>query len=143
MEYIQTRVLVFNVGGSVAQTPEAKLARRIKKMVEAHPDEVMDALLEAMFWPAHLKGDAIYVRRSDDTDGHDNTISVQVATGIRAGDAYVEIQSKIDPESNSWGNHCFRSVLGGGASPRVRNALVILARAIQMDNIDFPFPAPK
>ncbi len=112
--------------------------RAAKKLVKEHPDEVLDVLLEHPFWPAQIKPDILYTRRSDDTDGYDNTIAVDIGSGIRAGDAYVEVQSKFDPDSITIGVHCFRSGIGGGGSPRVRNALLFLALAIELDNRDYP-----
>ncbi len=123
--------------------PQKKLKRKIENLLEEDAEAVMDALLSYPFWPTTLSPEKPYIRRSDDTDGRDDTISIFISgTGSRAGDTFIEIRSKVD--SNSFSDvHCFRSGLGGTRSPHVHNALRILARAIDLDNQYLPDPPRK
>lgn len=120
---------------------DEKVLRRIQEIVGLYPEEVMDTLLDATFWPTALKTDTVYIRRSDDTEGADDTIRVSFS---RDSDAWVEVLSMGDPDpeadSSFMGLHRFRSYSGGGRSLRVRNALLFLARAIQLDNEETPDP---
>jgi hypothetical protein len=50
----------------------------------------------------------------------------------KSGDAWVETTKKYNKALR------FRDFLGGGQSQRVRNALMILALAIELDNEDHP-----
>lgn len=108
--------------------------RRIRKFVADNTDEVVDALLEHYFWLQNLKTGVGYRRRGDDTDGENNTITVIIGDRVRQGDVWIDVLSHIEPSSLSL-DHCFREPFnGGGQSQRTRNALLILARAIQLDN---------
>ena len=63
-------------------------------------------------------------------DDHDGTKKGAVnVTFSEDGDAWVSILGKDNGESLR-----FRTFFGGGQSPRVRNALMILALAIKLDN---------
>ena len=88
-------------------------------------------LLENPFWIQELKVNTPYTRTQDDHDGT-WTGKVSVTFGPD-GDAWVEVD-KTDSLR-------FREpVIGGGRSPRVRNALMLLALAIKLDNEDCPEP---
>lgn len=90
----------------------------------------MNTLIEGAYWPASLATRIEYARRHDDTDGqtgHDQNLSVMVGPDgdcwLRAGEGNVLR---------------FRTYAGGGQSMRVRNALLVLAEAIQRDNEERP-----
>ncbi len=90
----------------------------------------MNTLLEGAYWPETLETHVLYARRHDDTDGeteakHDLTVGVG-----SDGDVWV-VQAGYQTLR-------FRTGLGGGQSPRVRNALLVLAEAIRRDNDEFP-----
>lgn len=96
------------------------------------PKEVEDrikTLLEEPFWPETLKAGESYFRTHDDCDG-------DLGQGISVS---------VDPQGDVWVNtttrrsYCrFRTFFGGGMSLRVRNALLILAEAIRLDNEERP-----
>jgi hypothetical protein len=83
-------------------------------------------ILETPFWPPMLNPYQPYFRTQDDCEG-DKSEGISVTIG-EDGDAWVFTNTKM---------HSCRyrmPFLGGGRSPRVRNALLILAMAIKMDN---------
>lgn len=91
----------------------------------------MNTLIEGAYWPASLTTQNLYVRRQDDTDGStdaEHTLGVAFSPD---GDAWVDLPG---------GAHSlrFRTWAGGGQSPRVRNALLVLAEAIRRDNEEQP-----
>ncbi len=92
----------------------------------------IDALLgEHMIWPEGLEAATQYRRTHDDHDGTcDGKISVVIG---HDGDAWVDLQGKRPCESLR-----YRTYQGGGRSLRVRNALLILAYAIMLDNKELP-----
>ena len=80
-------------------------------------------LLETPFWPDGLKPREHYFRTHDDCDGEDHKgVTVLFSDD---GDAHI-----VTPREGCR----FRTFAGGGQSPRVRNALIILALAIKADN---------
>lgn len=84
-------------------------------------------VLETPFWPDEIVADRRYFRTHDDCDGdRGEGVSVTITPD---GDAWVETRTKP-------GSTCrYRMPLfGGGNSPRVRNALLLLAVAIKLDN---------
>jgi hypothetical protein len=96
------------------------------------PREVIETLLNADFSPDWIESGVGYQRYGDDV----NLGSITVGCGPD-GDGRVEVASVIDPNDVNF-IHRFRTEFGGGASLRVRNALLILALAIQMDNDERP-----
>ena len=83
-------------------------------------------VLENLPWPLELDTDVVYERLHDDDDGaREGRLLVQFNS---VGDAY------ISTDKHRGSPLRFRTELGGGNSPRVRNALVLLALAIQMDS---------
>jgi hypothetical protein len=87
-------------------------------------------LLEVPFWPSSLTPNKPYTRLHDDHDGtHQGRIGVIFD---QMGDAYIFSDHQPFLRFRTWG--------GGGNSLRVRNALVILAEAIRLDNEDKPDP---
>jgi len=94
-------------------------------------EKAMNILLEGAFWPAKLEPKVAYSRRQDDTDGDtgaDQNLSVMFGPDA---DGYVTV---------GWAQVLrFRETFcGGGQSPRVRNALLVLAEAIRRDNEELP-----
>ena len=78
-----------------------------------------------------LKIDDTYTRLGDDNSGE---ITVAIA---RDADVWVDVFSNPDPEEAS-SSHRFRLGFGGGESEGVRNALLVLAVAIQHANTNHP-----
>ena len=89
-------------------------------------------ILDAQFWIQELSTERLYQRLHDDTDGE--PIGRVMVMFDRQGDAYISTDSHYAPPLR------FRSGLGGGRSLRVRNALMILAYAIELDNETLPDP---
>jgi hypothetical protein len=87
-------------------------------------------VLENPFWIPELNSDETYERLHDDHDGSFNG-RLEVCFN-KVADAYVA--TSIHPDSmlrfRTWG--------GGGMSPRTRNALMVLAWAIKLDNDEKP-----
>jgi hypothetical protein len=82
-------------------------------------------VLEHPFWIPGLETDKVYARLHDD---HDGTFQGEIRVAIsQDADTWVETDGKSFLR--------FREpICGGGMSPRVRNALMILAYAIKLDN---------
>jgi hypothetical protein len=88
----------------------------------------IEALLgESMIWPEGLEARERYERLHDDHDGTGQGKLVVVIG--EDGDAWVDVQGKRPMETLR-----FRTHQGGGRSVRVRNALLMLAFAIKLDN---------
>jgi hypothetical protein len=99
--------------------------------MEKPVEEQIKEILEGHFWLPTLRTDENYFRTQDDCDGDLNEgIGVSVD---QMGDVWV--QAHVRPM-----NVCrYRMpMVGGGRSHRVRNALLILAEAIRLDNADNP-----
>jgi hypothetical protein len=112
----------------------ARLRKRIKKLVRAHPDEVAEALLETQFWPQTLSSREAYQRFGDD----DNSFLRIVFS--EDGDAWPNVfhlEMEGDKKEMSMCPR-YRTYFGGGQSLRTRAALLILAKAIAMDNAERP-----
>jgi len=112
------------------------LEKKLRKLCEEHPDEVVTTLLESHFWLKSLATNTNYVRFDDDTYmGH---ISIAFS---QDADGWLEVLSNKDPEDPY--SHRFRMpMFGGGQSGRVRTALLILALAIKLDNEKRPQNRP-
>ena len=96
---------------------------------EVPVEQRIKALLEEPFWPKTLKAQESYFRTHDDCDG-DLGQGVSVTIDPQ-GDVWLDTTTKMCP--------CrFRTFFGGGQSLRVRNALLILAEAIRLDNEERP-----
>lgn len=96
---------------------------------QAQLDKALHSLLEGDYWINTLGPDEIHVRRHDDSDGKggaEHELQVYLAQ-----DADVHVFLPYQSHSLR-----FRHGLGGGHSPRVRNALMVLAKAIRRDNED-------
>lgn len=95
------------------------------KPVKVTP-KLIKTLLETPFWPGDITTNATYFRTHDDCDGERREgLAVYFAED---GDAYIKITVPALKSCR------FRTVLGGGNSQRVRNALLLLAVAIKLDN---------
>ena len=90
-------------------------------------EKTIHAILNEPFWPKDLTEDG-YSRVQDDCDGDKSQILV--VSFSQDSDVWVR--------TIHFGALRFRGPFGGGMSPRVRNALLILAMAIKKDNEDWP-----
>ncbi len=93
---------------------------------------VKDSLrvLNNPFWIPELNTDELYARLRDDYDGtKKGHVMVQIN---QFGDIYIATDRKPGQFSR------FRTSGGGGHSLRVRNALMLLALAIKLDNEEDP-----
>lgn len=96
--------------------------------------KLLKEILETPFWPATLQVETSYSRTHDDHDGNwDGVISVQVD---QMGDVWFSAHGRRHAMR-------FRTYGGGGVSLRTRNALLILAEAIRLDNEERPEPLDK
>ncbi len=108
-------------------------AERLRQIVcdcQAHPDEVITAILNTSFWLQGLAVNTPYTRGADDTQG--GSICVRFSSDGSA-DGWIEVLSTPDPEEQNTVQR-FHSYFGGGVSLRVRTALLILALAIKIEN---------
>lgn len=88
-------------------------------------ENILDGLIEA---GAELKPRVVYERLHDDHDGDfDGRLKVQMGPD---GDMWIMIDDSQPIR--------FRNMAGGGMSLRVHCALIILAKAIDMDNQRHP-----
>ena len=99
-------------------------------MSEKPIEKQIKALLEDNYWLTTLNTKEAYFRTQDDCDG-DMTQGIEVAFSPD-GDAWVRTTQ------GAMGTCRFRMAVGGGQSLRVRNALLILAEAIRLDNKERP-----
>lgn len=106
--------------------PEPSVERLVK---DAH------RVLENPFWIPGLAANESYSRLHDDHDG-EFVGNLMVSFGPD-GDAW--LATDIGPGKSLR----FRTGIGGGMSLRVRNALMLLALAIKLDNEDRPQQIPK
>ena len=90
-------------------------------------------VLEHPFWIPELDVNVAYERLHDD---HDGTFrgKINVAFSID-GDAWISVDGHRSLR--------FRTYEGGGMSLRVRNALVVLALAIKLDNEEYLQEEPQ
>ncbi len=88
-------------------------------------------ILENPFWIDSLETNTTYSRLHDDRDGT-KTGSINVIFS-EDGDTWIKIEHEIPG-----GSLRFRNDFGGGESLRVRNALIMLALAIDLDNQERP-----
>jgi hypothetical protein len=112
---------------------------KIKPFIEANGDkieEILHCILESHFWLPKLRSMTAYERLHDDHDGtYTGKISVVISDD---GDAWLQV---IDTEPG-FSLRYRMPMIGGGVSPRVRTALVILAEAIRLDNEKIPLDRP-
>ena len=109
---------------------------RLKCPAPQTVQRAVDTLLEGAYPPPPAlnlhKGRASFTRRQDDTDGGrgpEHDLCVMFSADC---DAWVAIPGQASLR--------FRAPMGGGWSPRVHKALIILAEAIRRDNEERPQP---
>lgn len=85
-------------------------------------------LQDGMIWPEGLEARTRYERLHDDHDGT-NAGSIVIVIGDD-GDAWIDLIGKQPCQSLRYRT----GMIGGGRSPRVRNALLLLAYAIKLEN---------
>jgi hypothetical protein len=96
---------------------------------------MLDRLLDTPFWPDTLDSNEVYRTKSDDNPRCEESF-LTVVFG-NDGDAWVQVLSQIDPDADMYStSHRFRTYAGGGRRLRIRNALLFLARAIQLDQAE-------
>ena len=83
-------------------------------------------VLENPFWIDEIEPNFSYERLHDDHDG--NRVGKICVNFLINGDAVLSTDSHHGPHLR------FRTFGGGGKSPRTRNALMLLALAIKLDN---------
>lgn len=83
-------------------------------------------ILEEPFWVSELKTNFWYDRLHDDDDGTKN--GRVVVMFLENGDGIISTDGHVGSPLR------FRTMGGGGNSLRVRNALMLLAWAIKLDN---------
>lgn len=95
----------------------------------ADPTNRIRKLLDGNYWIPGLQAGIRYARTHDDCDGDmSQKLSIVISDD---GDVWVACDT-VDRTAR------FRHGLGGGRSHRVRNALLILAEAIRLDNEERP-----
>jgi len=88
-------------------------------------DKKIKKILETPFWIQAISSDETYSRLNDDHDGTETgNLLVKFSCD---GDAWITVDKPWPPLR-------FRNFGGGGLSLRTRNALMILAYAIKLDN---------
>lgn len=92
--------------------------------------EIVDQILGSNFWIHGLRTNYFYQRSQDDHDGDPQKGILRVCMD-QVGDAHISVGNDESSRFRMPGS-------GGGLSPRVRVAIMILARAIQRDNEDYP-----
>jgi hypothetical protein len=107
----------------------------LKKAVMKDPLSLIRVILESNFWPESLTPAKSYKRFEDDSAHGSLTVSFSWN-----GDGWIDVLSEPDPKDF---NMTFRFRIpsfmgGGGESPRLRVALLILAEAIRLDNENNP-----
>lgn len=114
------------------------MARALPNIDEMDPEDferLIRRILDSQFWIHALSTKEIYERIQDDYDGSENEgrqLMIQIA---QDGDAHVTIDGYHSLSLR------FRTpFVGGGRSPRTRNALIILALAIKLDQEERPDP---
>jgi len=86
-------------------------------------------VLENPFWIDEIEPDFSYERLHDD---HDGTFEGKICVNFLSnGDAVISV---VDIRHRPSSYLRFRTPGGGGKSPRTRNALMLLALAIKLDN---------
>ena len=113
-------------------TPDKKAEKEIQRLVTLYPDEILQVLLDHPFWPRDLEACISYNRRNDE-----NYSLLNVTFGSD-GDGWIEVLQTPDPDEPGNTIQRFRNYFGGGESPRVHNALLMLALAIKLDNEERP-----
>lgn len=96
-------------------------------------DRALNTLLEGYYPPPPGVSDnpnAVFTRRHDDTDGKRGPEQEVSLTFTPDGDAWLMLPG--------YDSLRFRAPMGGGRSPRVHRALILLAEAIRRDSEQYP-----
>lgn len=106
-----------------------------RRVGRADPARAVLRALMPNYWLQTLSTRTSYTRRHDDTDGqtdHEQDLSVMIGPD---GDCWLE----------AGGGKLlrFRTMSGGGQSLRTRQALMVLAEAIRLDNEEYPQRTPQ
>lgn len=112
------------------------MAKTVPKAKLESWDRQLRKLLNILPWPNGLEAKKVYSRVQDDHDGSFEG-EIQVIIGSD-GDAWVKTTRPRNGDLIR-----FRTLFGGTMSPRVRNALMILALAIKLDNEERPIQKPE
>ena len=93
----------------------------------------LNTLLSTPFWPSTLNTTELYQRTHDDHDGtYTGSINITL-------DPMGDVHLLLEPNLSHFNRNLrFRTPGGGGQSERVRTALLILAEAIRLDNLERP-----
>lgn len=91
-------------------------------------------LLETPWCPETLTTRETYVRTQDDCDGIPTKGQLSV-TFTEDGDAWL---MAMDSETHSMVSMRFRTMIGGGISLRTQQAIVFLAEAMRLDELEYP-----
>lgn len=96
--------------------------------------KMVEQLLSEPYWLPNLDTRTSYWRYEDDSP-----LGQLIISFSPDGDGHIHVMAEHDPnEGPKWSQRFRMPMMGGGQSPRVRNALLILAEAIRLDNIDSP-----
>ena len=100
---------------------------KIKFTTQKQAEKLLDGNVEC-----NITNQGTACRKQDDSDGS------------MAAEHYISVFQGLDGDMYIWQGTQrwlrFRTVIGGTMSPRVHNALRLLAIAIEMDNKDTPHP---
>lgn len=130
----KTAEVQFTCGGGGCRRARANDMRRKSKTYTT--DDIKALLGESMIWPEGLEARELYKRLHDDHDGtYQGSIVVVIGED---GDAWVDLTGKRPCTSLR-----YRTGIGGGSSLRVRNALLLLAFAIKLENEEHPVEFEK
>ena len=105
----------------------------IKKYLKQDTQGLIAAILEEPFWIHSLETHTPYTRFEDDSVEGNLTVSFSPD-----GDGWIQVHSRPDSKELRTVFRFRTPFQGGGKSPRVRNALLILAEAIRLDNKECP-----
>lgn len=112
------------------------MAKALPKIEEMDPNDLeklIRRILEGYFWIHSLSTEEIYERTQDDySDEEHDGRQIMVQFG-QDGDAHITIDG-----FHSLSLRFRTPFVGGGRSPRTRNAIILLAYAIMLDNEEFP-----
>ena len=96
-------------------------------------EQTIKQILETPFWPSTISVNECYRRYEDDSP-----LGQLAVTFSSDGDGHIIVLHEQDPNERKFSMRFRMPMTGGGQSPRVRNALLILAEAIRLDNEDRP-----